>query len=115
MWARPAAQAQNPRTSGEPTAGHQAWSGDTQYIFASPGLAPCHRRALNANVGFTKTRMRLVSFSATNFRSITDAYKIPIRASTLLLGRNNKGKSNVLRTLTLTLSIAMKALTRCKR
>ncbi|MFP8832814.1 ATP-dependent nuclease [Hydrogenophaga sp. XSHU_21] len=51
--------------------------------------------------------MRLVSFSVTNFRSITDAHKIPIGESTVLLGRNNEGKSNVLRAL----SIAMKALT----
>ena len=51
--------------------------------------------------------MRLTSFSVTNFRSITDAHKIPIGDSTVLLGRNNEGKSNVLRAL----SIAMKALT----
>jgi putative ATP-dependent endonuclease of the OLD family len=51
--------------------------------------------------------MRLVSFSVTNFRSITDAHKIPIGDSTVLLGRNNEGKSNVLRAL----SIAMRALT----
>jgi len=51
--------------------------------------------------------MRLVSFSVTNFRSITGAHKIPIGDSTVLLGRNNEGKSNVLRVL----SIAMKALT----
>ena len=51
--------------------------------------------------------MRLVSFSVTNFRSITDAHKIPIGDSTVLLGRNNEGKSNILRAL----SIAMKALT----
>lgn len=51
--------------------------------------------------------MRLVSFSVTNFRSITDAHKIPIGDSTVLIGRNNEGKSNVLRAL----SIAMKALT----
>jgi putative ATP-dependent endonuclease of OLD family len=51
--------------------------------------------------------MRLVSFSVTNFRSITDAHKIPIGDSTVLLGRNNEGKSNVLRAL----GIAMRALT----
>ena len=28
-----------PRTNGAPTAGQQAWSGATRYIFASPGLA----------------------------------------------------------------------------
>lgn len=51
--------------------------------------------------------MRLVSFSVTNFRSITDAHKIPIGDSTVLIGKNNEGKSNLLRAL----SIAMKALT----
>lgn len=51
--------------------------------------------------------MRLVSFSVTNFRSITDAHRIPIRDSTVLIGKNNEGKSNLLRAL----NIAMKALT----
>lgn len=51
--------------------------------------------------------MRLVSFSVTNFRSITNAHRIPIRDITVLLGRNNEGKSNVLKAL----SIAMRALT----
>ncbi len=51
--------------------------------------------------------MRLVSLSVTNFRSITHAHKIPIGDSTVLLGRNNEGKSNVLRAL----GIAMRALT----
>lgn len=51
--------------------------------------------------------MRLLSFSVTNFRSITDAHKIPIGDSTVLIGKNNEGKSNVLRAL----NIAMKALT----
>lgn len=51
--------------------------------------------------------MRLISFSVTNFRSITDAHKIPIGDSTVLIGKNNEGKSNVLRAL----SIAMRALT----
>ncbi|MEY4592752.1 MAG: hypothetical protein RIR18_1647 [Pseudomonadota bacterium] len=51
--------------------------------------------------------MRLISFSVTNFRSITEAHKIPIGDSTVLIGRNNEGKSNLLRAL----SIAMNALT----
>ena len=51
--------------------------------------------------------MRLVSFSVTNFRSITDAHKIPVNDLTVLIGKNNEGKSNFLRAL----SIAMKALT----
>ena len=41
--------------------------------------------------------MRLVSFSVTNYRSITKAYKLPIRQATILIGPNNEGKSNILR------------------
>ena len=51
--------------------------------------------------------MRLISFSVANFRSFTDAQKIPISDSTVLVGKNNEGKSNLLRAL----NIAMKALT----
>lgn len=50
--------------------------------------------------------MRLVAFSIRNYRSITEAHKIPIGDSTILIGKNNEGKSNVLRAL----DIAMKAL-----
>ncbi len=71
------------------------------------GQAPARRGPLSSNVKLRNTPMRLVSFSVTNFRSITDAHRIPIGDSTVLLGRNNEGKSNVLRAL----SIAMKALT----
>ena len=39
-----------PRTSGAPTAGHQARSGGTPYIFTGPGLASCRRRPLSSNV-----------------------------------------------------------------
>ena len=38
------------RSSGAPTAGHQARSGGTRYIFTGPGLASCRRRPLNSNV-----------------------------------------------------------------
>ena len=39
-----------PRSSGAPTAGHQARAGSTVYIFASPGLASYRRRPLSSNV-----------------------------------------------------------------
>ena len=39
-----------PRSSGAPTAGHQARSGGTRYIFASPGLASRRRLPLSSNV-----------------------------------------------------------------
>jgi putative ATP-dependent endonuclease of the OLD family len=43
--------------------------------------------------------MELVSFSVSNFRSVTSAYKLPIRRPTVLVGPNNEGKSNILRAL----------------
>jgi AAA15 family ATPase/GTPase len=50
--------------------------------------------------------VRLVNFSVSNFRSITAAHKVPISNTTILIGRNNEGKSNVLKAL----SFAMNAL-----
>lgn len=50
--------------------------------------------------------MRLVSFSVTNFRSITAAHRVKISGTTVLIGRNNEGKSNILKAL----SFAMNAL-----
>lgn len=49
--------------------------------------------------------MQLVSFSVSNYRSITAAYKLPIRQSTVLIGPNNEGKSNVLRALVTALEV----------
>jgi energy-coupling factor transporter ATP-binding protein EcfA2 len=43
--------------------------------------------------------MQLVSFSVTNYRSITTAYKLPVKQFTVLIGPNNEGKSNILRAL----------------
>lgn len=43
--------------------------------------------------------MRLVRFSVTNYRSITSAHEIPISDSTILIGKNNEGKSNLLNAL----------------
>lgn len=43
--------------------------------------------------------MRLLAFSVTNFRSITKAHKISISDTTVLIGKNNEGKSNLLRGL----------------
>jgi len=47
--------------------------------------------------------MELVTFSVTNYRSITNAYKLPIRRPTVLIGPNNEGKSNILRALVVAL------------
>lgn len=43
--------------------------------------------------------MQLVNFSVTNYRSITSAHKIAMSNTTVLIGKNNEGKSNVLRSL----------------
>lgn len=49
--------------------------------------------------------MKLVSFSVTNYRSITKAYRLPIRQSLILIGPNNEGKSNILRALVTSLEV----------
>jgi putative ATP-dependent endonuclease of OLD family len=43
--------------------------------------------------------MQLVAFSVTNYRSITTAYKLPIKQATILIGPNNECKSNILKGL----------------
>lgn len=43
--------------------------------------------------------MRLINFSATNYRSITSAHRIAFSDVTILIGKNNEGKSNLLRGL----------------
>ncbi len=45
--------------------------------------------------------MRLVSFSVENYRSITNARKIPLTDYSILIGANNEGKSNILHALAL--------------
>lgn len=43
--------------------------------------------------------MQLINFSATNYRSITAAHRIAFSSVTILIGKNNEGKSNLLRAL----------------
>jgi len=43
--------------------------------------------------------VELVNFSVTNFRSITTAHKVSVSDTTILIGRNNEGKSNLLKAL----------------
>ena len=45
--------------------------------------------------------MKLVSFTINNYRSITSANKIEISDITILVGKNNEGKSNLLRAINL--------------
>lgn len=49
--------------------------------------------------------MRLSSFSVINYRSITNARKIQTNNMTVLVGKNNEGKSNILRALTLAMDV----------
>lgn len=43
--------------------------------------------------------MQLTSFSVTNYRSITGAHSLSLSELTVLIGKNNEGKSNILRAL----------------
>lgn len=49
--------------------------------------------------------MKLSDFSVVNYRSITTARKIKTNSMTVLVGKNNEGKSNILRALTLAMDI----------
>lgn len=49
--------------------------------------------------------MRLASFTVKNFRSITDAYKLPLSNFAVLVGPNNEGKSNVLKAIVIALGL----------
>lgn len=50
--------------------------------------------------------MKLTEFSVTNYRSITSAHKISMQNLTVLVGKNNEGKSNLLTAL----NVAMTAI-----
>lgn len=49
--------------------------------------------------------MRLINFSVTNFRSVTRAHRIALSNLTILIGRNNEGKSNLLRALDVAMTL----------
>ena len=49
--------------------------------------------------------MLLEEFSVTNYRSITSAHKIPLKDSTVLIGKNNEGKSNILKALQVAMNL----------
>lgn len=49
--------------------------------------------------------MKLSSFSVNNYRSITTAREIQTHNMTVLVGKNNEGKSNILRALSLAMDI----------
>lgn len=52
--------------------------------------------------------MRLLTFSVTNYRSITTAHKINIGDFTVLVGKNNEGKSNLLTALNVAMDILIR-------
>ena len=49
--------------------------------------------------------MKLSYVTIKNYRSITDAYKIDMSNLTVLLGKNNEGKTNIIRAVKLGMSI----------
>ncbi|WP_312822187.1 AAA family ATPase [Epilithonimonas sp.] len=49
--------------------------------------------------------MKILNFSVTNYRSITQAHKIPLTDLTVLIGKNNEGKSNLLKALNVSMNI----------
>lgn len=49
--------------------------------------------------------MKLIKFSIKNFRSIHNAPDIPISDSTILIGKNNEGKSNILKALLVSMTL----------
>ena len=52
--------------------------------------------------------MKIVEFSVTNYRSVTTAHRIKLQNLTVLVGKNNEGKSNILSAL----NVAMRAVMR---
>lgn len=52
--------------------------------------------------------MKLISFSVSNYRSITRAHKIQLHDLTILVGKNNEGKSNIIKALSLSMKIIKK-------
>lgn len=51
--------------------------------------------------------MKLIIFSVSNFRSITRAHRIQIREKTILVGKNNEGKSNLLKAMNIAMNMLL--------
>lgn len=49
--------------------------------------------------------MQLTYFTVSNYRSITNAYKLDLKNITILIGKNNEGKSNLIKALNLAMEI----------
>ena len=52
--------------------------------------------------------MKIVEFSVTNYRSVTTAHKIKLQSLTILVGKNNEGKSNILSALSVAMRVVMR-------
>ena len=52
--------------------------------------------------------MKLISFSVSNYRSITRAHKIHLYDLTILVGKNNEGKSNIIKAISLSINIIIR-------
>lgn len=52
--------------------------------------------------------MKIKSFSVTNYRSITNANRVQLGKETIILGKNNEGKSNILKALDLTMTMILR-------
>lgn len=49
--------------------------------------------------------MKLLNFSVSNYRSITQAHRVSLSETTVLIGKNNEGKSNFLKALDVAMTI----------
>ena len=49
--------------------------------------------------------MELVGFSVSKYRSIINAHRLPVSSSTVLIGKNNEGKSNLLAALAAAMAV----------
>ena len=52
--------------------------------------------------------MKLTYFTVENYRSITTAYKIDMHDVTIFVGKNNEGKSNLIKALVLSMEVLQK-------
>ena len=65
-----------PRSTGAPTAGHQARAGGTRYIFTGPGLASCRWSPVNSNVRRPRATLWAREARANSGRNITGSGRL---------------------------------------
>lgn len=59
---------------------------------------------ISNNTKGMKINMKISSFSVKNYRSIVEERKINLKDYNVLIGKNNEGKSNILRVLSVCMS-----------